>query len=82
MRVMAGGAAFYLQRGVFEDKRTLLIRVALEAGGIRSGGQPDLFLFEATVWIVAIAALHHPFEHSVMKRPGELRLCFIVAGHA
>ena len=56
------------------NKRTLLVGVALDAGGVGAGRESRLFQFEAAVRIVAIAALHRAFEHLVMKRQIELVL--------
>src|SRR5437868_7075996 len=79
---MATGAAFDLRRRVLVDERPLLVGMALDAGGINADRQPCLFLLEAAVRIMAIAALHRAFEDAVMKRLGELRLHLVVAGQA
>ena len=79
---MTGGAAFKLERAVFEYERSLLVGVALDTSRISANCQLGLFLFEPAVRIVAIAALHRAFEHPVVKWFTELSLRFVVAGHA
>src|SRR6185295_11794729 len=82
MRRVTSRTAFGLQRRMFEGERPLLVGVTLNASRISAGSQPRLFQFKAAVRIVAIAALHHTFEHLVMKRSVEIRLRFSVATHA
>ena len=82
MRVVTRGAAFNLQRRVFEDKRALLIRVAFVTRRIGASREACLLQLESTMRVVTIAALHRAFEHPVVERPGELRLRLVVAGHA
>src|SRR5436853_4700387 len=79
---MATGAALDLRRRMLINERPLLVGVALDAGGINAHRQPCLFLLEAAVRIMAIAALHRAFEDAVMERLGELRLHLVVAGQA
>ena len=67
---------------MFEDERALLVGVALETAGIRPGRQPRLLQLETPVRIMAIAAIHRPFQHLVMKGPVELRLGLVVTSHA
>ena len=67
---------------MFEDERTLLVSVALVTGSIRPGREPRLLQLEAAVRIMAIAAIHRPFQHLVMKGPVELRLGLVVTRHA
>ena len=67
---------------MFEDKRSLFVRVTLEAGGVRSGRKPCLLLLESSVRIMAIAAIHRPFQHFVMKGSVELRLGLVMTRHA
>ena len=78
---VAGRAAFSFQRRVFEGEWTLLVRVTLDASRIRTGGQSGLLEFETSVRVVAIAALHRPFENLVMKRSVKLRLHFTMTTH-
>ena len=79
VRRMACGAAFQLERGVFEHERALLIGVALHAGLIGADSKSCLLLFEAAVGIMAIAAAHGPFEHFVAEGFRELRFHLAVA---
>lgn len=79
---MAGGATLSFYRRVFENKGPVLVDVALEANRILAGGRAHLLGGNGSVRIVAIAALHEPFVHAVMKRHIELRLLLQVAGVA
>src|SRR4051794_26393173 len=79
VRCVARGAALKLDRAVFEHERSLLVRVALDAGGVRTDREFGLLLLEAAVRIVAIAARHGPLEHFVVKRFAELRFYLRVA---
>ena len=74
MRRMTRDAAVGLNRGVFVDEWSLLVRMTLDAGGVRAGRKSRLLEFEATVRIVAIAALHRTFQHLVMERQIKLVL--------
>ena len=82
VRGVAACTTLNFQRRVFEHKRPLLIGVALHAGCVGAGVEPRLLQLEATVRVVAIAALHRSFKHPVMERLSELCLCFVVTGHA
>jgi len=82
VRIVTRGAAFDLERRMFEDERALFVRVALEAGGIRPGRQSYLLLLEPSVRIMAITALHRAFQYLVMEGPVELRLGLVVTRHA
>ena len=79
---MTRHAAFGLNRSVFVGKRTLLIDVTLNASRISAGGQSRLLKFKTSVRVMAIAALHGPFENLMMEGLGEIRFRFIVATHA
>ncbi len=72
VRVVAGDAAL-AHRGVLIDKRALLLRVALGAGGVHvlevHAGAGDGV---ALVHVVAIAAAHLAVEHLVAVRQAEL----------
>ena len=72
MRRVTSDATISLDRCVFVNERALLVSVALDAGGVRAGGEPRLFQFKAAVWIVAITASHRAFQHLVMERQVEL----------
>ena len=79
---MTSHATFGFYRRVFISKWALLIGVTFYAGCITARCQSGLFQFEATVRIVAVATLHHPFQNLMMERLGEIRFRFIMATHA
>jgi hypothetical protein len=72
---MASDATVSLDGSVFVNKRSLLVRMTLDAGGVRAGRESRLLELETAVRIVAVAAPHCPFQHFVMKRQIELVLC-------
>jgi hypothetical protein len=76
MRRVTRDAAVGLNGRVFVNKRTLLVCVTLDAGGIDARRQSRLFQLKSAVWVVAIATLHRAFQHFVMERQVELVLCF------
>src|SRR5208282_924151 len=76
---MAGLASFDLDGSMLVHKRPLLVRVALEANRILRRGSPHLFGSHCAVHVVAIAALHQPFIHPVMKWHIELRFLLEMA---
>ena len=76
---MARLAPVHFYRRVFEHKRPLLVRVALEADRILCRGSPHLFGFHCAVDVVAIAALDQPFIHPMMERHIELRFLLEMA---
>ena len=82
VRIVTCGAAFDLYRRMLEHEWALFVRVALDASSIGSCCESCLLLLEASVWVMAVAALHSAFEHPVMERPVKLRLGFVVTGHA
>ena len=61
VRRMACRAAFELQRRVFENERSLFIAVALDASCIGTDSKLRLFLLEASVRIMTVAAIHRSF---------------------
>ncbi len=67
MRRMTSCASFGFHRSMLISKRTLLVRMALNARGVRAGGQSRLLEFKTAVRIVTIAATHHAFQHFVME---------------
>ena len=71
--------AFEFERSVLENKRTLFVRVTFDTSRVDSDREFGLFLLEASVRVMTIAAFHCPFEHFVMKGLGKLRFCFAVA---
>ena len=82
VRRMTGNTTFGFHGRVFKRERPLLIRVTLDAGCIRTGRQSRLLEFKAAVRVVAISALHRPFENLMMERLIELVLNFAVATDA
>ena len=82
VRRVTGGAAFGLDRRVFERERSLLVYVALDASGIGARRQPGLPGLESAVRIVTIAATHRAFQNFVMERHVELRLHLAVTADA
>jgi hypothetical protein len=56
--------------------------MALKAHGVLRGGGAQLACQEPSVWIVAVAALHHSFIDSVMEGPSKLLLCLEMAAIA
>ena len=79
---MTGSAAFCFQRRVLIGEWPLLIRVALDTGGVSAGRESRLFRFKAAVRVVTIATLDGAFLDLVVKRLVEVRFHFIVATHA
>lgn len=75
-------ATFGLQRRVFIRERTLFVSVTLNTSRIGARCQSRLLELKATVRIVAITALHRPFEHLVMEGLVKIRFSFRVAAHA
>ena len=75
MRGVTRYAPVSLNRRMFVNKRSLLVCVTLDTGRIGSRRQSRLFEFEATVRIMAVAALHRAFQDFVMERQIELVLC-------
>jgi hypothetical protein len=82
MRRVARRASFGLQRRVFEGERTLLVCVTFNASRIGTGRKPCLLEFETTMRIVAITALHCPFENLVVEGLIKVRLHFTVTTYA
>ena len=71
---MAGLAPIDLYRLVFEYKRSLFVRVALEADRILCGGGSHLLGPHCAVGIVAVSTLDEAFIHAMMKRHVEFSL--------
>ena len=67
---------------MFENERAGLIAVALDTRRVGSDCELCLFLLEASVRIMTVAAVHRSFENLVMERLAELSLGFGVARHA
>ena len=82
VRQMARLASIDLYGLVLENKRPLLVRVALEADRVLCGGSPHLFGAHRAVHVMAIAALHQPFIYPVMEWHVELRFLLEMAGVA
>jgi len=73
---MARLAALDLDGRMFVNKRTLLVRVALEADRILGGGSPHLLRFDCAVYVVAIAALNQTLVDAVVK--GHFEFSFFI----
>ena len=73
-------ASIDLYRLVFKHKRSLFIRVALEADRSLRGRSPHLLGPHGAVHVVAIAALDQPFIHAMMERHIELGFLLEMAG--
>ena len=71
---VTGDAPIGLDRSMLINKRSLLVRMTLDASCVGAGRQSSLFKFETAVWVVTIAALHRTFQHLVMERQTELVL--------
>src|SRR5262249_53657927 len=82
MWCMAGHATFGLDGSVLPGKRAGFVGVAAEAYLVlrRSGAQ--LLRQEPAVLVVTVGAKDQPFVHAMVKRLGENRLHFQVAGVA
>lgn len=70
---MARFAAFCLDRLMFENERSLLVRVAGDANAIPCCGRSKLLADESAMRVMAIRTLHQAFFHTMMKRHIELR---------
>ena len=57
---------------MLEYEWSLFVRVTLQAPCIGACGKSRLLELKAAVWIVAITALHLPFQDLVMKGPAKL----------
>ena len=79
VRCMARSATFGLERGMFERERALHLRVATEAGLVRSQRDSGLLALKSAVRVVAIAAVHRSFKHFMAEGFRELCLHFRVA---
>jgi hypothetical protein len=67
---------------MFVNEWPLFVGVTLDASSVGARREPSLFQFEATVRVMAIAALHDAFQNLVMERHIELVLRFAVATEA
>jgi hypothetical protein len=67
---------------MFIGERALLIGMTLHACGVCTCSQSRLLKFKPSMWIVAITALHRPFEDLVVKRHVELVLGLRMTAHA
>ena len=72
MRRVTCRTALQFERSMLVDERPCLIRVAPNATCVRADGQFRLLLFEASMRVVTIAALHRSLEYLVMERFAEL----------
>jgi hypothetical protein len=69
---MTRDATIGLNRSVLVNKRTLFVRMTLDAGRVRARREARLFELKSAVWIVAVTAFHRAFEHFVMEGQIEL----------
>lgn len=72
-------APIHLHGRMFINEWPLLVRMAFEADIILSRRRSKLMGFHGAVWIVAVAALHQPFVHSMVERHVEFSLLREVA---
>src|SRR6266542_994996 len=79
MRRMAAAASDLLDRYVLEDKRALLVEVALVAHLHAAVGLPQLPVAESAVRVVAVRALDQAHVYAMPEGAGELRLLLRVA---
>ena len=82
VREVASRTAFHLDRLVFENERSTLVAVALEANHVLIRRRPKLTSSQCAVRIVAIAALDQPFFHAMMERLLEIGFLFGMAREA
>src|SRR2546430_2310971 len=94
MRHMTALAAFYFHAGVFENKRSAFIHMALEArlfiveGGLQHGGTAtgaagdEALGGTRSVRIVAVRTLHETFVDAVLRRHRKLGALGGMAGIA
>ena len=66
---------------MFVGEWTLLISVAFNASRIRAGSQSGLLEFKTAMRVMAVTALHCPFENFVMEGLVKVWLCLGVATH-
>ena len=76
VRQMARLTAFDLDGRMFVNKRTLLVRVALEADRILRRGSSHLLRFDCAVRVVAIAALNQALVDAVVE--GHFEFSFFI----
>ena len=82
MRHMTRSTTLSFQWRMFENEGALLIRVTLQAAGVRARSQSRLLQFKAAVGIVAIGALNQAFKHTVPEGHVELGLLLRVTTQA
>ena len=82
MRRVTGDTPVGLDRGMFVNERTLFVGVTLDASSVGAGCESRLLELKTAVGIVAVAALHRPFQHFVMERQIELVLGLAVTTEA
>lgn len=73
MRCVATRTPLALDRHVFVDKRSSLVRVTLETNSIPIRSTADLAKCPGAVNVMAVAALNKAFVDAVPKRFGEIR---------
>lgn len=82
MRRVTRNATVRLDRRMLVNKRSLLVRVTLDARGVGAGRESGLLELKTAVRVVAVAALHRAFQNFVVERQVELVLCLTVTAEA
>src|SRR3954470_15209306 len=79
VRYVANGTTLEFQRSMFENERSLFIRVTFYARGIGADRELGLLGFKTAVSVMTIAALHRTFHYFVMVRFLKLGFDLVVA---
>ena len=79
MRRVTRDAAVGLYGSVLVNKRSLLVRMTLDARCVGARRESCLLEFETAMRIVAVTALHRAFQNLVMEGQIELMFCLTVA---
>src|SRR5436190_19323996 len=79
---MTRGTAFNLNRRMFVNEWSLLVRMTPDARSIGADRKFCLFRFKSAVRVVTVAATHRPFQHFMMEGLRKLRFRLGMARHA
>jgi len=82
MRRVAGNTAIGFHWRMFVNKRSLFVRMALDASRVCTHCKPGLLQLKTPVWVVTVAALHRAFQDLMVERQIELMLHFGVTTQA
>lgn len=82
MRRMTRDTSFSLNRGMFVNKRPLLVCMTFNTSRVGTSCESCLFQFKAAMRIMTITALHGALKNFVMERQIKLVLHFGVAAQA